>query len=181
MAEVKMDTGCKAKDKRTKDREEDTKLKVHLEDRPLLSKRRTQVYWKVVAGVVVLHRQPLPSVWVVLLPHPSLPPHPTLQYPSLPPNHLTSLINIHSFFIKLFFFCSTPFPLECNPRNPSQPILPAILTSTIATDPPDQTYTLHSPTFPLHTVVSHPPRGLESYCGTAMEFLTQGWLQCTPM
>ena len=51
------------------------------------------------AGVVVLHRQPLPSVWVEIprnLPHPSLPPHPTLQYPSLPPNHLTSFINILS-------------------------------------------------------------------------------------
>ena len=92
---------------------------MHLkEDRPLLSKRRTQEYWKVVAGVVVLHRQPLPSVWVVLLRNlPTPPPHPTLQYPSLPPDHHTSLINVHSFFIKLFY-CPTPFPLGCNPRNP---------------------------------------------------------------
>ena len=143
MAEVKMDTGCKAKDKRTKDREEDTKLKVHLEDRPLLSKRRTQVYWKVVAGVVVLHRQPLPSVWVVLLPHPSLPPHPTLQYPSLPPNHLTSLINIHSFFrdaLENFrehplSNCFTVHWDVIPETHPNQSSLQTILTSTIATDP----------------------------------------------
>ena len=90
MAEVKMDTGCKAKDKRTKDREEDTKLKVHLEDRPLLSKRRTQVYWKVVAGVVVLHRQPLPSVWVVL--------NRNLPLPGGTPNLAISFVNFQPTF-----------------------------------------------------------------------------------
>ena len=92
---------------------------MHLkEDRPLLSKRRTQEYWKVVAGVVVLHRQPLPSVWVVETS--PTPPHPTT------PNIITiSLVNSlpfciidHSFFMKLFTVPPHSHWDVCSPSNP---------------------------------------------------------------
>ena len=109
MDQMKMD-GFEEKDmKKDIHRKQDMDL---LEDRPLLSKRRTVVYWKVVAGVVVLHRQPLPSTWVVLPRNlPSLLPHPTLQYPSLPPNHISLTL--------CFTVLPHPTALGRNPTNPS--------------------------------------------------------------
>ena len=65
---------------------------MYLEDRPLLPKRRTLVYWKEVAGVVVvlLHRQPLPSVWVVL--------NRNLPLPGGTPNLAISFVNFQPTF-----------------------------------------------------------------------------------
>ena len=76
-------------------------------------------------------------------PPPPLPPHPTLQYPSLPPNHLTSLINIRSFFrdaLRNFrehplSNCFTVHWDVIPETHPNQSSLQTILTSTIATDP----------------------------------------------
>ena len=147
-----------------------------LEDRPLLSKRRLVVYWKVVAGVVVL--QPLPSTWVVL----------NRILPSLPtttPNIAISFVTSQPYFFNSFLYCPTSPHYNGKKPNPTisdyssqyhlqhisqnQPASPHILTFLILR---------HQ----WYHVVPHP--GAESSFGKRMGChltLTSGWLQHTPM
>ena len=71
-----------------------------------------------VAGVVVLlHRQPLPSVWVVLprnLPYPTT-PNIAISFVTSQPSYI--MINLKSLLFKLFY-SSTPLPLGCNCDQP---------------------------------------------------------------